>query len=137
MRRPVGGDGSSIRPALAGLVPYEPGKPVEEVQRELGLDRVVKLASNEGPYGPFLGIIACSVPFVLLLFWPFLDRTKERHPKKRPFAVGIGLVALLGAIFLGWLGHISETNQTFLGRRYHIDLKGWPHPITDDDKSEH
>ncbi|MDQ3993002.1 MAG: histidinol-phosphate transaminase, partial [Actinomycetota bacterium] len=35
------------------LVPYEPGKPVEEVQRELGLDRVVKLASNEGPYGPF------------------------------------------------------------------------------------
>src|ERR671935_176306 len=33
--------------------PYEPGKPVEEVQRELGLDRVVKLASNEGPFGPF------------------------------------------------------------------------------------
>jgi histidinol-phosphate aminotransferase len=42
-----------IRPALAELVPYEPGKPVEEVQRELGLERVVKLASNEGPYGPF------------------------------------------------------------------------------------
>jgi histidinol-phosphate aminotransferase len=42
-----------VRPALAGLIPYEPGKPVEEVQRELGLDRVVKLASNEGPLGPF------------------------------------------------------------------------------------
>ena len=42
-----------IRPALDGLVPYEPGKPVEVVQRELGLDRVVKLASNEGPFGPF------------------------------------------------------------------------------------
>ncbi len=42
-----------FRPALAGLVPYEPGKPVEEVQRELGLDRVVKLASNEGQFGPF------------------------------------------------------------------------------------
>ena len=39
--------------ALDGLVPYEPGKPVEEVQRELGLERVVKLASNEGPHGPF------------------------------------------------------------------------------------
>ena len=46
-------DPNLIRSALAGLVPYEPGKPVEEVQRELGLDRVVKLASNEGPYGPF------------------------------------------------------------------------------------
>jgi histidinol-phosphate aminotransferase len=40
-------------PAVNDLVPYEPGKPVEEVQRELGLERVVKLASNEGPYGPF------------------------------------------------------------------------------------
>jgi histidinol-phosphate aminotransferase len=42
-----------LRPALDGLVPYEPGKPVEEVQRDLGLERVVKLASNEGPFGPF------------------------------------------------------------------------------------
>jgi histidinol-phosphate aminotransferase len=46
-------DPALIRTALADLVPYEPGKPVEEVQRELGLGRVVKLASNEGPYGPF------------------------------------------------------------------------------------
>ena len=44
---------SVFRTALDGLVPYEPGKPEEEVQRELGLDRVVKLASNEGPWGPF------------------------------------------------------------------------------------
>jgi histidinol-phosphate aminotransferase len=42
-----------LRPAIADLVPYEPGKPVEEVQRELGLERVVKLASNEGQFGPF------------------------------------------------------------------------------------
>ena len=50
---PSGDDPSLIRPALDELVPYEPGKPVEELQRELGLERVVKLASNEGPYGPF------------------------------------------------------------------------------------
>jgi histidinol-phosphate aminotransferase len=42
-----------IRPALDGLVAYEPGKPIEEVQRELGLERVVKLGSNEGHFGPF------------------------------------------------------------------------------------
>jgi histidinol-phosphate aminotransferase len=42
-----------FRESIADLVPYEPGKPVEEVQRELGLDRVVKLASNEGPFPPF------------------------------------------------------------------------------------
>jgi len=46
-------DAGRLRPALSGLVAYAPGRPVEEVQRELGLDRVVKLASNEGPFGPF------------------------------------------------------------------------------------
>jgi histidinol-phosphate aminotransferase len=49
----VGVPSGFLRPALTEIVPYEPGKPVEEVQRELGLERVVKLASNEGPYGPF------------------------------------------------------------------------------------
>ena len=45
--------GGWFRPSVEALTPYEPGKPVEEVQREFGLDRVVKLASNEGPLGPF------------------------------------------------------------------------------------
>jgi len=56
---------SFFRAPVRDLVPYEPGKPVEEVQRELGLDRVVKLASNEGPFGPFpaaLEAIARSAP---------------------------------------------------------------------------
>jgi histidinol-phosphate aminotransferase len=44
---------SFFKAAVNDLVPYEPGKPVEEVQRELGLERVAKLASNEGPLGPF------------------------------------------------------------------------------------
>ncbi|MFQ5988536.1 MAG: histidinol-phosphate transaminase [Candidatus Methylomirabilales bacterium] len=40
------------RPQVLGLVPYSPGRPIEEVQRELGLDEVLKLASNENPLGP-------------------------------------------------------------------------------------
>jgi histidinol-phosphate aminotransferase len=46
-------DDAFFRPSVNALTPYQPGKPVEDVQRELGLDRVVKLASNEGPFGPF------------------------------------------------------------------------------------
>jgi histidinol-phosphate aminotransferase len=42
-----------FRPAVEELTPYQPGKPVEDVQRELGLERIVKLASNEGPFPPF------------------------------------------------------------------------------------
>jgi histidinol-phosphate aminotransferase len=41
-----------VHPDIAGLSPYIPGKPIEELQRELGLSRVVKLASNENPLGP-------------------------------------------------------------------------------------
>ncbi|WLR43730.1 histidinol-phosphate transaminase [Bacillus carboniphilus] len=40
-----------IKQQLKSLTPYKPGKPIEEVKRELHLDKVVKLASNENPYG--------------------------------------------------------------------------------------
>jgi len=36
---------------IQGLQPYQPGKPIEELERELGLSDVVKLASNENPLG--------------------------------------------------------------------------------------
>jgi histidinol-phosphate aminotransferase len=45
-------DDAFFRPSVNALQPYQPGKPVEDVQRELGLARVIKLASNEGPFGP-------------------------------------------------------------------------------------
>ncbi|MDR6224492.1 histidinol-phosphate transaminase [Desmospora profundinema] len=37
--------------AIRGLPVYQPGKPLEEVKRELGLSQVIKLASNENPFG--------------------------------------------------------------------------------------
>jgi len=42
-----------INPDIAALTPYEPGRPIEEVARELGLDptTICKLASNENPLG--------------------------------------------------------------------------------------
>src|SRR5678809_1406974 len=43
-----------LNPALANLPVYQPGRPIDEVARELGLpvDNVLKLASNENPLGP-------------------------------------------------------------------------------------
>lgn len=41
-----------VQAGVRSLTPYQPGKPVEELQRELGLTEVVKLASNENPLGP-------------------------------------------------------------------------------------
>ncbi len=42
------------QPHLRDLVAYEPGKPIEDVARELGLrpEQIIKLASNENPLGP-------------------------------------------------------------------------------------
>ena len=41
-----------VHPDIAALSPYLPGKPIEELQRELGLTQVIKLASNENALGP-------------------------------------------------------------------------------------
>lgn len=45
------------KPTVRGLPVYHPGKPIEEVKQEYGLEHVIKLASNENPFG-------CS-PYVL------------------------------------------------------------------------
>ena len=39
-------------PFIEDLIPYVPGKPVEELERELGVTGAIKIASNENPIGP-------------------------------------------------------------------------------------
>jgi histidinol-phosphate aminotransferase len=41
-----------VKPHIAALDPYQPGKPIEELERELGIAEAIKLASNENPLGP-------------------------------------------------------------------------------------
>jgi quinol-cytochrome oxidoreductase complex cytochrome b subunit len=122
---------------LSVLAPWEIGEPADPLATPAHikpewyfLPSYQLLKYFEGPHGAFVGILACSLPFVLLLFWPFLDRGKHRHPKKRPIAVGAGLVAVLAALFLGILGHLSETDRTVFGQTYHFDLLGRPHRIS-------
>ena len=50
---PTGCDFVSLAaPGVPGLKPYEPGKPIEELEREYGIAGAVKLGSNENPLGP-------------------------------------------------------------------------------------
>ena len=121
-QRPTDGDRSSIRPALAGLVPYEPGKPVEDVQRELGLDRVVKLASNEGPYGPFPAASeAISRAALELNRYPDGGAWRLRHALAEQHGVGFenvtvcaGADAVIGFVCLATLDPGDEA------------VTGWP-----------
>lgn len=43
---------SLVRKHILKIDPYEAGKPIEEIKRQLGLREVIKLASNENPFGP-------------------------------------------------------------------------------------
>ena len=46
-------DPCELAPAyIRAIAPYQPGKPISELERELGISDIVKLASNENPLGP-------------------------------------------------------------------------------------
>jgi histidinol-phosphate aminotransferase len=101
--------------------PYEPGKPASALRRELGLEQVVKLASNEGPYGPFpaaLDAIAAAAPG--LNRYPegateLLEALGARHglgPER--IAAGNGADGVIANIALAYLRPGDEV------------LMGWP-----------
>src|SRR5438093_8155506 len=113
---------SFFKPAVQDLVPYEPGKPVEEVQRELGLERVIKLASNEGPFGPFPAALEA------------LERNARelnRYPDGGAYALRSRLAELQGvkfeevAVGAGADGLIDCLSQSVLDEGDEI-VCGWP-----------
>jgi histidinol-phosphate aminotransferase len=97
---------SFFRPSVQSLVPYEPGKPVEEVQRELGLERCVKLASNEGPFGPLPAALEALARCVSELnrypdggAWRLRATLAERHGVRyEEVAVGAGADGLIDCL---------------------------------------
>ena len=75
-------------PGVQGLRPYVPGKPVEELERELGILESIKLASNENPLGPSpLGWAAAEQAAGELNLYP--DDTGHRLRQKLAAAHGV------------------------------------------------
>ena len=105
---------SLARPAVLTQPVYEPGKPIEYVARELGLDPagIIKLASNENPFGPSpLAVAAARQALAHGELYPdggcFDLRQRlavERGLGADQFVVGNGsneIIELLGHVFLG------------------------------------
>jgi histidinol-phosphate aminotransferase len=105
---------SLARPAVLTQPVYEPGKPIEYVARELGLDPagIIKLASNENPFGPSpLAVAAARQALAHGELYPdggcFDLRQKLAGEWKLgadQFVVGNGsneIIELLGHVFLG------------------------------------
>jgi histidinol-phosphate aminotransferase len=58
-------------PCILPIHPYKPGKQIAEVKKELGLDSIVKLASNENPAGPsLLALLALESALRDINFYP-------------------------------------------------------------------
>ena len=70
------------------LAPYVPGKPIEELQRELGLQDIIKLASNENPYGASPGALA-AMQRALADTWLYPDGSG--HVLKQKLAAKLGV----------------------------------------------
>lgn len=92
-------------PSILTIRPYQPGKPISEVQRELGLTDVVKLASNENPLGPSpLAVEAMQSLLAELHFYPetgeeLKGALAERNGVTPDYiALGHGGTDLLGVI---------------------------------------
>ena len=121
---------------LSILMPFELGEKADPLSTPEGIKpewyflpmyHVLKYFSK------LLGIFVVGLAPLLLLLWPFLDRSRERHPLKRPISVTIGILVILSLLVFGMLGHISESKQKFFGKEYHFDIYGIPHSVQPDE----
>ena len=135
---------------IAALVPYVPGKPIEELERELGIPRAIKLASNENPLGPAPKSLA-----VLNEVGPLLHRYPDGGAHKlraaladrfklTPDRVVLGngsdeILGLLARAFLSPGDHAVMADTTFViynmevtaahGVAVTVPLKAWRHDL--------
>ncbi|MBI3267590.1 MAG: cytochrome bc complex cytochrome b subunit [Planctomycetes bacterium] len=123
--------------ALAVLAPFELGEKADPLVTPTGVrpewfflpvyqgmkflpERVGGLPSRN--LEPFLALL----PALGLAALPFLDRRPARSARERRLALGLGGLALAGALALGGMGALSERTLRCFGRELHFDLRGLP-----------
>ncbi len=75
---------------VRSLAPYVPGKPIEELERELGITNIIKLASNENPFGPSPLAIA-AMQRALDDTWLYPDGSGHVLKQKLAAKLGVGI----------------------------------------------
>lgn len=116
---------------LAILTPFhlgEPANPFETPQKIkpewyfLPLFQLLKYLPK------WMAMALPTVIGILVFLLPILDRSPERHPKGRPYAILIGLICLILTLTLGILGKISDTETNIFGNTYRFNVHGLPKP---------
>jgi histidinol-phosphate aminotransferase len=125
----------SFIPELAGIVPYQPGLPIEVVQRRFGLEHVVKLASNEFPLPPFPEVKEVVVGALDRLqrypdgFSTDLREALGAHYRRSPDEITVGagtceLLYLLAHAVLERGDEVVLAEPSFTTYRDVIDIRG-------------
>jgi histidinol-phosphate aminotransferase len=123
------------KPQIGNLPVYQPGKPIEEVKRELGLDQVIKLASNENPYGSSPAVKdAIQAELSNLSLYPDgsaveLTKALARHTgvQENQIIFGCGsdeIIALITRAFLLPGDENIMADQTFSVYKSNADIEG-------------
>ena len=143
---------------IIDLKPYVPGKPIEELQKEFGFERVVKLASNENPIGVSpLAIQAMFSAIYQLNRYPDIASLMLRQKLSEFFSIpsenivtGHGSEAIIQTVIRAFVADDEEVltvNGTFVGfyvisrargikmnliplKEYHFDLMALAEAIT-------
>jgi histidinol-phosphate aminotransferase len=135
-----------VTDSIAQLKPYEPGKPLEELERELGISSAVKLASNENPLGPSpRALLAAQGALAALHRYPDAAQHSLRQRlaaflrvDAAEIALGAGsneLLDLLVRTFCTPQQHVVFADPSFVVYRMACLAHGVPHsavPLTQD-----
>jgi len=98
-------------PGVQTIKPYQPGKPVEELERDLGISNAIKLASNENPLGPSAQAVKAAQAVIAdVNFYPDgaghkLSKALAEMHKLDPACITLGngsndILELIGRAFL-------------------------------------
>lgn len=118
---------------LKAIKPYVPGKPIEEVQREYGIDHSIKLASNENPFGPSpMAVAAIRQILGNLHRYPDAAGFELTHSIAQKYNIDPGnivlgngsddIIALLAAVLLNPADEVILPQPSFLF--YEISIRG-------------
>jgi len=139
----------SPRDSISRIRPYQQGKPIEEVQRELGLAEVIKLASNENPLGPSPHALAAMMQTIAdVNLYPDGGNFQLKagvaewlgvEPAQLVFGAGSSTVLrLLGDAFLGPADEVVYAHPSFILYEYLTHLGGaTPIAVPLDDQHRH
>jgi len=117
------------------LVPYPPGKPIEELEREYGITGSVKLASNENPWGPSpMAVTAIGEVLANLHRYPdgscyYLARKLAAQLGVQPSEIVFGngsneIIGLLVSAFLEPGDEVITSHPTFLMYQKIVQVQG-------------